>query len=127
VNRLFEGNTRLWRDVEKFAPVHSCLGFVEHLSCVRQRHDAFADAESPNVDLVTKPLGNLSDKVALVPFRFDVDIGLRFDEGAHVAFDIERTNFGNMPEKKRKEQNELPVRMALTWISYCLRVIRSGP
>ena len=80
VHRLFEGNTGFRRDVEKLARVHPGLGLFEHLAGVGQRHDPFTDAESANVDLGAKTLGDLVDEVTLVPFRFDVDIGLRSRE-----------------------------------------------
>ena len=113
MNRLFEGNTRFRRDVEKVACVHPRLGFVEHLPCVRQRHDAFADAESPNIDLVTKPLGHLSDEVALVAFRFDVDIALRFDEGAHVALDVRRIHIAMKHEGHHESRRDDPAKAVL--------------
>ena len=87
INRLSEDTPPSGASVEKFSRVHPGLGLFKHCLSIGLRHDAFADAKTANVDFVAKALGNLVDEVVLVALRFNVDVGLRPDQGAHIAFD----------------------------------------
>src|SRR6185436_20340836 len=74
--------------IEKIAGVHPGLGPFEHLLGISLRHDALADAETPNVDLVVKPLWNLLGEVALVPLGLHVNVGLGPDQRVDITLDI---------------------------------------
>ena len=81
---MLGGHSAIRGSVKTFSRMHPGLGPFKHCLSIGLRHDAFADAKTANVDFVAKALGDLVDEVVLVALRFNVDVGLRPDQGARI-------------------------------------------